>query len=635
MKGEKIMNTQKGQRDKLEKYLNTNQRIEVVMNASGPSIYDFTCFGLDVNGKLSDDSYMIFYNQTSSPEGAISYTQGGNRAVFGINLSLLPAKIQKLAFTMSIDGSGNMGMLQRHTVQIMQNNQSALELSLSGLDFQRETAIITMEIYKKDVWRFSMIASGFNGGLGDLLRYYGGKELQAQPAPAFTPTPMQPQMQTQIPTPIPIPMQTQMPMQAPVQMQTQMPMQAPVPMQPQMPMQSSAQPLTQIEAFGQMSMRAQALRPKPTPLKMETKQPLQTPMQPLMQNPMQFQNQSPMQNMMYAQMPMQNQMPMHTQAPTQMPVAMNTQAPMQTPIAMNTQPPMQAQAPMYTQPQNQMPVAMNTQAPMQSPIAMNTQPPMQEQTPMQVYPPRNNQPLSEVALQQNANGLSLEKKLQQNAPKLVSLAKPLKVELEKKNLMDCVARVALVLDISGSMSMRYKNGTVQEIVNKTLPLAVQFDDDGELDFWYYGTTCRRMPSVNMRNYESAVPYDWKSLMTSIGGRNNEVLVMNDIMDKYRDTKLPVYVLFITDGGVTRATEIKKILKEASKKPVFWQFVGVGGSNYGVLEQLDTLQGRYVDNANFFALDDFMKVRNSDLYARLLNEFPQWLKAIKVKGMIRG
>ena len=67
--------------------------------------------------------------------------------------------------------------------------------------------------------------------------------------------------------------------------------------------------------------------------------------------------------------------------------------------------------------------------------------------------------------------------------------------------------------------------------------------------------------------------------------------------------------------------------------MFWQFVGVGGSNYGILEKLDTMEGRYVDNANFFALDDFKKVSNPDLYGRLLNEFPQWLREIRAKGMI--
>ena len=228
--------------------------------------------------------------------------------------------------------------------------------------------------------------------------------------------------------------------------------------------------------------------------------------------------------------------------------------------------------------------------------------------------------------------VSLEKKLEK-APQLVSLAKPLGVELKKKNLETLVARVGLVMDISGSMTARFKNGTVQEIVNKTLPLAVQFDDDGELDCWYYGTTARRMDSVNLENYTKAVPKEWKQLMLELGGCNNEPVVLRMVLDTYRDTQLPVYVLFITDGGVSKKSEIQKIITEASKLPIFWQFVGVGGSGYGILEKLDNMKGRYVDNAGFFALDDFKKVSNEELYARLLEEFPKWLKAIRNKGMI--
>ena len=47
-----------------------------------------------------------------------------------------------------------------------------------------------------------------------------------------------------------------------------------------------------------------------------------------------------------------------------------------------------------------------------------------------------------------------------------------------------------------------------------------------------------------------------------------------------------------------------------------------------------MSGRFIDNANFFALDDFKKVSNSELYSRLLNEFPQWLQEAKNKGIIK-
>ena len=57
-----------------------------------------------------------------------------------------------------------------HTLSICQNKQNVVNLALHGADFQQERAIITMEIYKKDgLWRFAALASGFNGGLGDLL----------------------------------------------------------------------------------------------------------------------------------------------------------------------------------------------------------------------------------------------------------------------------------------------------------------------------------------------------------------------------------------------------------------------------------------------------------------------------------
>ena len=428
------MNIQRGMRDKLGKYLDLQGEFSVLMQVRGDAVYDFCCFGVDAANKLSNERYMVFYNQTASPEGAITLRQNDmpiGQAEFICQLARLPQSINKLVFTVSIDGQGLMRNIASHTLVIRQKGQDVLNLALSGADFREERAIITMEIYKKDgLWRFAALASGFNGGLGDLLRSYGGEELAPQ-APPPPPPPTQP---ANLPT---------------------------------------------------------------------------------------------------------------SSAPSK---------------------------------------------------------------------------------------VSLEKKLEKSAPQLLSLAKPITVELKKRNLLDCVARVALVMDISGSMSGRYQNGTVQEIVNKILPLAVQFDDDGELDFWYYGSHHKRMPPVNMSNYRQAVPADWETLMRNLGYGNNEPPVMREVLEEYHNSKLPAYVVFVTDGGVGSENEIREVMKTASRLPIFWQFVGVGGSGYGVLERLDTMSGRYVDNANFFALDDVRTVQSGELYSRLLNEFPQWLRAIRQKGM---
>ena len=186
------MNIQRGMRDKLEKYMNPNQSIDVYMDVSGGAVYDYCCFGVDTAGKLSDDRYMVFYNQTSSPSREIMYSPNGSGAKFVVNLNALPSTIVKLVFTVSIDGSGTMGNISHHSVRIQQGLSESLALDLSGSDFRQEKAIISIEIYKKDVWRFAAVASGFNGGLGDLLCAYGGTEINAQrkPQPQPEPRPM-------------------------------------------------------------------------------------------------------------------------------------------------------------------------------------------------------------------------------------------------------------------------------------------------------------------------------------------------------------------------------------------------------------------------------------------------------------
>ena len=460
----------RGWKDKLEKYVDLNENFFVDMKIRGNAEYDFCCFGVDSEGKLSDDRYMVFYNQKTTPQKEVSITELPDGVRYTLKLSAIPAYINKLVFTVSIDGAQTMGEMENFITKLYQQEAQSLELSLTGGDFAKEKAVIAIEIYRKDVWRIGCVAGGFDGGLSALLAHFGGEEVGEGTATD-----------------------------------------------------------SQVDAAANMSLSQGACEKVASP-----------------------------------------------QATSEKP------------------------------------------APSMDTATMSSSPQATDQ--------------KEILLSTAAVKVSLEKKLEK-APQLVSLAKPLGVELKKRNLETLVARVGLVMDISGSMTARFKNGTVQEIVNKTLPLAVQFDDDGELDCWYYGTTARRMDSVNLDNYTKAVPKEWKQLMLELGGCNNEPVVLRMVLDTYRDTKLPVYVLFITDGGVSKKSEIQKIITEASKLPIFWQFVGVGGSGYGILEKLDSMKGRYVDNAGFFALDDFKKVSNEELYARLLEEFPKWLKAIRNKGMI--
>ncbi len=226
--------------------------------------------------------------------------------------------------------------------------------------------------------------------------------------------------------------------------------------------------------------------------------------------------------------------------------------------------------------------------------------------------------------------ISLEKKLQEKAPRLVSLAKTATVSLTKHKLESLQARVAFVLDASGSMKGQFKKGNVQSVLDRIAVLAVQFDDDGAMDVWGFAQRHKKYPDVSLDNldgYISRIQSASRSTMLEIlpglGGLNNEPPVMNEIVDFYHGSTLPVFVVFITDGGISKTREIKEVIRRSAEGPIFWKFVGLGGSSYGILEKLDTFTERRVDNSHFFAIDDFAKMKDEQLYDLLLEEFRDW------------
>ena len=223
------------------------------------------------------------------------------------------------------------------------------------------------------------------------------------------------------------------------------------------------------------------------------------------------------------------------------------------------------------------------------------------------------------------------------------------IVLQKKGISKDVARVALVLDISGSMSHQYSSGAVQAFLERIVPVASRLDDDGKLDVWFFGSNFKRTTSVRETNVDGYIKkecgemkrallvFKMPSLMLDLGGGNNEPPVIRDVIKQYTQeepSSLPTFIVFLSDGGITDEPGIKKAVIDAAKYPIFWQFVGLAGSNYGILERLDTMSGRIVDNADFFHVDDLGKITDEQLYERLLNEFPSWMKQARAKGVLR-
>jgi hypothetical protein len=206
--------------------------------------------------------------------------------------------------------------------------------------------------------------------------------------------------------------------------------------------------------------------------------------------------------------------------------------------------------------------------------------------------------------------------------------------------IDIKSKVGLVLDVSGSMKHLFKNGLVQEIIERIFPLARKFDDDGLLDLWIFSNGSSQMSNVSIDNFHDYVEKEIINKKPScLWGGTEYAPVMRKVTKFYSggifSKAKEAYVIYITDGENNRndKPETIKIITEASYKPIFWQYVGIGNSDFEFLNKLDDLDNRFVDNANFFQLNDIAKIDDLELYKRLLKEFPDWIELARVKKII--
>ncbi len=147
---------------------------------------DAAAFLLAENGRVTRSEDFVFYGNLQHPSGAVTHL-GDNLTGAGdgddeqivIDLSLVPADITKIAFTVTIyDAEGrrqNFGQVSNAFIRIYNksNGEELLRYDL-GEDFSIETAAVFGELYNHNgEWKFNAIGSGYQGGLAALCGNYG------------------------------------------------------------------------------------------------------------------------------------------------------------------------------------------------------------------------------------------------------------------------------------------------------------------------------------------------------------------------------------------------------------------------------------------------------------------------------
>ena len=135
------------------------------------SAIDCAAYRLTTDGKVRGDGDMVFYGQTRSDDGSVSFRGHDSDGFFDINLPAQPATIEKIALAFSSEQT--LAQVGDVDIQVLQGSQVLMTCQLTAAG-RNEKAIILAECYRRQgSWKFRFIAQGFEGGLKPLSEHFG------------------------------------------------------------------------------------------------------------------------------------------------------------------------------------------------------------------------------------------------------------------------------------------------------------------------------------------------------------------------------------------------------------------------------------------------------------------------------
>ncbi|MTD15894.1 hypothetical protein GIS00_18320 [Nakamurella sp. YIM 132087] len=161
---------------------------------------DLMVFQLGADRKVRSDADFVFFNQPTSPEGAVRLT-GADRVQ--VDLGAVPPAVETLAVAVSLDDAVAGGLRDIGGLGVTVGGPAdAHSAPASGLTSER--AAVLVEIYRRQgSWKVRNVSAGWTAGLPALAREHG-VSVDDAPAPASPPVAAAPSA-GQYPPPQPAP----------------------------------------------------------------------------------------------------------------------------------------------------------------------------------------------------------------------------------------------------------------------------------------------------------------------------------------------------------------------------------------------------------------------------------------------
>ena len=139
--------------------------------ASSASV-DVSALLVNGAGRVRSDADFVFFNQPTGP-GVVYRHGNGGPDVVGVQTSALPADVDKVVVTASLDGRGpttfaSVGAL----TATIESGSTALTFPISGLT--TESGVVCVEIYRRNgAWKVRAIGQGYDDGLAGIASAFG------------------------------------------------------------------------------------------------------------------------------------------------------------------------------------------------------------------------------------------------------------------------------------------------------------------------------------------------------------------------------------------------------------------------------------------------------------------------------
>lgn len=147
---------------------------------------DASALLLGGTGTVLSDQHFVFYNNLTSPDGSVHHTgdnltgEGdGDDEVIEVDLTLVPAQVQRIVFPVSIHDAHTRGQSFGQVtnafirvVDAVRGNEVA-RFDLTE-DASTETAMVFGELYLREGdWKFRAIGQGYASGLLGIVQDFG------------------------------------------------------------------------------------------------------------------------------------------------------------------------------------------------------------------------------------------------------------------------------------------------------------------------------------------------------------------------------------------------------------------------------------------------------------------------------